>query len=272
MLFAGAAALPLGAGGKLEIVTDLSGEGAAAAYSNCRCEKIKRGAGCSPACFLHCSLGGAFEDIQSFMDSECYAVFEQSVADEKTSLAGLKSVYKSAERKIKELKNKKGLLPKKESCGHCHEISKIQNLTQPYIYKENSCDEKYIGTSHFQKTFEAGNPEKCAEHDKSGQRKKCEKAEKAKERAVQKYVENILKNKGSGETKAEAARLHESCPPGAKCSWYVSSIMTYNEDRTLVDLDLQVSCNHKKASLFGDYVVKISYKRERICREKAPEE
>ena len=278
--------------GEKETEIDLSSITNKAAYSHCDCEKIKRGGGkgCSPACFLFCGLGGSFEDIQSFMDSECAESLEYVVVERTTSLPELKSVYRSAEEQVEKLKGRTDLLPKKEGCEHCSETSKVQTLTQPYIFKKGSCDEKYIGTHYFQKTFEVGKPEKCemiAEEKKRKckkikgflkkskckmtadlKKRECKMIEEEKIKAVQKYAESILKNEGSSEIRAEASRLHKSCPPDADCSWYINTIMTYNEDKTQVKLDLHVNCNHKKASLLGDYVVKISYKKERQCREK----
>ena len=227
--------------------------------SHCDCEKIKSGRGCSPDCFIFCSLSNAFEEAQAYIDSQCTKTIPPFVIQKLTSLANLKDIYTKAQQKITKLKAEK--LPEIKGCEHCHEVSTITNLTQPYIFEQDTCDKTYIKTHNFSKRIkfqkkkqQSRNRIQRKNKDTSCTEEKLDQLTKT----LQDYVTQLLKDN---------EELNDNCPD--QCSFYTNSIITLEKDNCIGQIDLYVNCNHKKIGIFGDYIVNISYQKQKQCTEKS---
>lgn len=219
------------------------------AFSHCNCAGIKETKDCSPECFFFCSLTGTLLEAQVVMDSKCEESKKTIVVNKTSGIFGLSSTYKKAGEKISELKKSQKPLPQKEGCEHCSEVSKIINLTQPYVFKEESCDPEYIKVHSYDEELTFNEKASCTEK----QRKKLTKQ-------LQKYGKHILRGGGSADTKEKSEILNDNCP--GDCSFYVNTIITLDQKICSGKIDLIVNCHHKKAS---DYIVHISYQQQRQC-------
>lgn len=221
-------------------------------FSHCNCNGIKETKDCSPECFYFCSLQNTLVEAQSVVDKKCEKSKKTVVVNDTSGVFGLLSVYKKAGKKIAKLQEKQKPLPKKKDCEHCSEVSKIINLTQPYVFKEKSCDSKYIKVHFYDKKLTLNEKASCTKK----QREKLVKE-------LQNYSKHILRGGGSEDTKQKSEILNDDCPGG--CSFYVNTVITLDQKTCSGKIDLVVNCHHKKAS---DYIVKISYQQQRQCSKK----
>ena len=220
-----------------------------AAYSHCNCSGIKETRDCSPECFLYCSLKGAFVEARTVMDKKCMKSKKTVVAHEERGIFGLTSAYKKAGKKISKLEKNLKPLSIKEGCEHCSEVSKIMNLTQPYRFKEESCDSEFIKVHFYNKKITLSRRVPCTE----------EQQEELMEQ-LQEYGKHILRGGGDKDTKAKSEILNDNCP--GDCSFYVNSVITLDQKVCSGKIDFIVNCHHKKAS---DYIVHISHYQQRQC-------
>ena len=221
-------------------------------FSHCNCVGIKDTKDCSPECFYFCSLKNTFLEAQAVIDKKCENPRKTVVVNKTSGVFGLSSVYKKAGKEIAKLKKNQKPLPRKKDCEHCSEVSKIMNLTQPYAFKEESCDSEYIKVHFYDKELTFNKKASCKEK----QRKKLVEE-------LQNYGKHILRGGGSADTEAKSERLNDNCPGG--CSFYVNTVITLEQKRCSGKIDLIVNCHHKKAS---DYIVNISYQQQRQCSKK----
>ena len=240
------------------------------ANGKCDCSALSGKGYCSPDCFILCSLQGSFQEAQTHICEKKHHK-EIQITKTRADIKSLEELFKKSGDKIMAIKSARRA--EDPDCKHCLPVAKIQNITRPAKFEKETCPESHIKIYHFQKSIQ-----KKVSKDKQGclygnNSQKISEAKVARGKERRKIILDAL-NKYSQKTlngdNPEGKKLNEGCPD--QCSFYVSSVMTFYEEKCRGKADLYINCNHKRAGslLFGmDYLVDISYKENLQCEKEA---